>query len=105
MPAVPFEVLGTVLTDGSLEMDQKLNVPPGRVKVRVETVGGQDIPAEGVLEFVERARRELEAAGHKFMNDEEVTAWLEELRADDGRIEEIYRQAEQQQGRLGLQSC
>ncbi len=45
-----------------------------------------------MVEFVRRARSELQAAGHRFLNDEEVTAWLEELRADDNRIEEIYRQ-------------
>ena len=36
--AVPtLELLGTVRPDGTLELDQKLTVPPGRVKVRVES--------------------------------------------------------------------
>src|SRR4051794_30369684 len=38
MPATSLEVLGTVRPDGTLELDQKLAVPPDRVKVRVESV-------------------------------------------------------------------
>ena len=32
------ETFGMVRPDGTLELDQKLTVPPGRVKVRVEPV-------------------------------------------------------------------
>jgi hypothetical protein len=35
----------------------------------------------------------MEAAGSHFMNDEEVSAWIEELRSEDDRIEDAYRQA------------
>jgi hypothetical protein len=93
------ETLGTVRADGTLELDQKVTVPPGRVKVRVESVETPVQPTETLVEFVQRSRRELEAAGHKFMNDKEVTAWIEELRADDDRIEEVYRQAEDEKRR------
>jgi hypothetical protein len=48
---------------------------------------------------VRRTRRELEAAGHRFMTGEEATAWVEELRSDDDRIEEAYRQAEKENRR------
>src|SRR4051794_4048926 len=92
------EVLGTVQPDGSLQLDQKLTVPPGRVKVRVEPVELPPPPTESLGEFIDRARREMAAAGSHFMNDEEVTAWIEELRADDDRIEQAYRQAEDAQG-------
>lgn len=88
------EVLGTVRSDGTLELDEKLNVPPGRVKVRVETMPQTEAkPAEGLVEFIDRLRREMEAAGSHFMNDEEVNAWIEELRSEDDRIEDAYRQA------------
>jgi hypothetical protein len=36
-------------------------------------------------------RREAEAAGSHFMTDEEVNAWIEELRSEDDRVEEAYR--------------
>ncbi|HWG43480.1 MAG TPA: hypothetical protein VN688_11895 [Gemmataceae bacterium] len=58
------EVLGTVRADGTLELDEKLNVSPDRVRVRVEVVPEAEAkPAEGLVEFVERMRREMEAAG------------------------------------------
>jgi hypothetical protein len=90
------ETLGTVRPDGTLELDQKVTVPPGRIKVRLESVEVPVPPTETLVEFVDRTRCELAAAGHKFMNDEEVTAWIEELRADDDRIKEAYRQAEKE---------
>lgn len=90
------EVLGTVRPDGSLELDQKLLVPPGRVKVRVESMEPAAKPAESLSAFVARTRREMADAGSHFMNDEEVAAWIEELRAEDDRIEEAYRQAEKE---------
>jgi hypothetical protein len=104
MAAAIVEMSGIVRPDGTLELDQKLTVPPGRVKVRVEPVETPTAPAETLVEFVDRTRRELAAAGHKFMNDEEVTAWIEELRADDDRLEEIYRQAEEEKRRLEQRS-
>lgn len=89
------EVLGTVRADGSLELDEKLNLPPGRVKVRVEaTPAATEKTAEGLVEFVDRMRREMEAAGHKFRTKEEIDTEIEELRSEDDRIEEAYRQAQ-----------
>lgn len=90
------EVLGTVRADGTLELDEKLRLPPGRVKVRVDPAPvTQAKPAEGLVEFVDRLRREMKAAGSHFMNDEEVNDWIDELRSEDDRIEDVYRQAEE----------
>jgi len=66
------ETLGTVREDGTLELDQKVQVPPGRVKVRVECVQPPALAKETLVEFVNRTRCELAAAGHRFMNDEEA---------------------------------
>ena len=99
MATTILETLGTVSADGTLRLDQKVTVTPGRVKVRVESVEPPVPVTETLVEFVRRSRRELAAAGHKFMNDEEVTAWIEELRSDDDRLEEIYRQAEEEKRR------
>ena len=38
MPTNILETLGTVLPDGTLELDQKVTVVPGRVKVRLESI-------------------------------------------------------------------
>ena len=76
------DVLGVLHSDGSLELAGKLTVPPGRVRVHVESLEPRPQPTEDLIEFVRRTRRELEAGGHKFMTGEEATAWIEELRSD-----------------------
>jgi hypothetical protein len=80
MATTSLEVMGSVRPDGTLELDQKLSVPPGRVKVRVESVEPPSPPTESLVAFVQRTRRELEAAGHRFRTKEEIDAELEELR-------------------------
>jgi hypothetical protein len=90
------EVQGTLRADGTLLLDEKPNLPPGRVKVRVLPLAPalSTPPGESLVDYILRTRKELQAAGSKSLNDDEVTAWIEELRADDNRIEEAYRQAE-----------
>jgi hypothetical protein len=101
MPTMTNDLLGVVHPDGSLELTDKLTVPPGRVRVRVESLEPPTPPAEDLIEFVRRTRGELKAGGHRFMTGEEATAWIEELRQDDDRIEEAYRQAEEADRRRG----
>ena len=87
MATTILETLGTVTADGTLELDQKLTVAVGRVKVRVESVETAVPPTETLVEFGQRSRRELEAAGHTFRTKQEIDAELEELRHewDDGQ--------------------
>jgi hypothetical protein len=86
------ELLGVVHPDGSLELTGKLTVPAGRVRVRVESLEPQPQPAESLIEFVQRTRRELEAAGHRFRTREEIDAELEELRGEwDDRLDQLDR--------------
>ncbi len=84
---------GTLKPDGTLELDGKPNLPPGRVQVVLRQEAAPSPSAERWWEFMQRARRELEAAGSKFMNDEEVEAHIAWLREDD-RIDEMLRQTE-----------
>jgi hypothetical protein len=63
MSATALQVLGTVRADGTLELDSKLQVPPGRVKVLVESLEPIVKPAEGLVEFVQRRRRENGSGG------------------------------------------
>ena len=44
MATTNLELLGTVRSDGTLDLDQKVTVPPGRVKVRVESVESPALP-------------------------------------------------------------
>jgi hypothetical protein len=89
---------GTLKPDGTLELDQKPNLSPGRVTVVLrQEVEVRPPPKEDWWQYMQRARRELEAMNYPFMNKEEVTDWVQELRADDDRIETAYRQAEDAQ--------
>ncbi len=80
MATTIFETFGIIRPDGTLEVGQKLAVPPGPVKVRVESMEPLEKPKETLVEFVQRSRRELEAAGHKFRTKGEIDKELEEMR-------------------------
>jgi hypothetical protein len=87
-------VEGTLKSDGTLELDTKLDLSPGRVQVWVRPAPTTEGRApESLLDFVQRVRRESEARGHRFLTDAEVTAWVEELRADEDRVGKAYRQS------------
>lgn len=93
-------VEGTLKPDGTLELDQKPNLSPGRVKVvlRQESALVQPLQ-EDWWQFMQRTRRELEAAGHHFMNEEEVNAHIEWLREGD-RIDDLLREVDEQRKKL-----
>jgi hypothetical protein len=85
---------GTLKPDGTLVLDEKPSLPPGRVRVVVQTVPETPPPSETLVEFVQRSRRELEAAGSRFMNEQEVNAHIEWLREGD-YIDAMLRQSEE----------
>ncbi len=86
-------VAGTLKPDGTLELDRKPDLPPGRVTVVLRQESEAAPPQEDWWQFMQRTRRELEAAGHPFMNEEEVNAHIEWLREGD-QIDDLLRQAD-----------
>ena len=93
-------VAGTLKPDGTLELDQKPSLPPGRVTVVLRQEAEPTPVKEDWWQFMQRARRELEAAGHRFMNEEEVNAHIEWLREGD-RIDDLLRQADEERQSKG----
>src|SRR4051794_36439118 len=83
MSAPQVEVTGTLHPDGTLVLDQKPNLPPGKVRIVVQPVPETAPPTETLMEFVQRSRRELEAAGSHLMNEQELNAHVEWLREGD----------------------
>ena|ERR1043165_4351811 len=75
-------VQGTLRPDGTLELDQKPNLSPGRVTV-VLRQESEPLPKEDWFEYLQRIRAEREAAGHPFMNEEQTNAYIEWLRQSD----------------------
>lgn len=90
MSLIEVVVDGTLRPDGTLELDQKPSLPPGRVTIVLRQESAPPHPTENLWQFMQRARHELEAAGSNFMNAEEVQAHIEWLRAPDP-IDEMLR--------------
>ena len=87
-------VQGTLRPDGTLELDEKPNLPAGRVEVLLRAVPPASTPAEDWWQFLQRIRAEREAAGYPFLNEDEVNAYVEDMRSGDERLDEVYREIE-----------
>lgn len=85
-------VTGTLKPDGTLELDQKPDLAPGRVTVVLRQEPAPTAPAEGWWPYMQRVRAEREAAGYHFMNEVEMEAHLLWLREEEDRIDQIYRE-------------
>jgi hypothetical protein len=86
-------IQATLNPDGTLELDHKPDLPPGRVTV----VLCQESPPptqEGWWPYLQRVRAEREASGYHFMNEVEMTAHLQWLRDEEENIDRIYREIE-----------
>ena len=87
-------VQGTLKPDGTLELDQKPNLEPGRVTVVLNRVPEPTQAKENWFQCLQRIRAEREAAGYPFMNEAEMNAHIEWLREGD-RIDDLLRPAEE----------
>jgi hypothetical protein len=82
------EVQGTLRADGTLVLDEKPDLPPGRVRVTMQ-------PAEqppDVIEVLRRIHAEQAARGHVPRSREEIDADIAAMREED---EQRMRQIEQ----------
>lgn len=73
-------VEGTLKPDGSLEVAEKLGLPPGRVRVTVEVLDERASAGEDWFEYLQRARAEREVAGVRFRAREEIDAEIDAMR-------------------------
>jgi hypothetical protein len=88
-------VQGTLNPDGTLQLDEKPNLSPGRVTVVLRQEAANTPPTQTLWEFMQDARRKLEEAGCHFMNEEEMQAHLDWLREPD-RIDELLSESDEQ---------
>jgi hypothetical protein len=82
MPFTSQEILGTICPDGSLQLDGSISLPPGRVKIRFESLKSPAAPVDDLVGFVQSIREDLAAAGHRFRTKEEIDAELDDLRGE-----------------------
>src|SRR4051812_28874544 len=95
MSATEIIVQGTLNPDGTLQLDEKPNLTPGRVTVVLRQEAAAPQTQEGWWPYLQRIRAEREASNYPFMNEGEMQAHLDWLRDDDERIDRIYREIEQ----------
>jgi hypothetical protein len=94
MSLIETTIEGTLQPDGTLVLDSKPNLSPGRVTVVLRQEPQAPPPQdEDWFQFLMAARKRMEEAGCHFMNDEEVQAHIDWLREGD-QIDELLRQSE-----------
>src|SRR3954467_8028183 len=81
MTTKAIEVHGTLRGDGTLVLDDKPNLPPGRVKVTVEPV--PDLTQTDVWQVLDRIWAGQRARGHVPRTREQIAAELEAARQED----------------------
>jgi hypothetical protein len=86
-------VQGTLKPDGTLELDQRPALPPGRVTVVLRQESAEP-PKKSWWEFMQQARKQMEEAGCHFMDANELQAHIAWLREGD-RIDDLLREADE----------
>ncbi len=89
---------GVLQPDGTLQLDEKPNLAPGRVTVVLRREEEAKPPSENWLQCLQGIRAKREAEGYPFMNEQETAAHMEWLREGD-RIDDLLREVEEQHGR------
>ncbi len=88
------EVQGTLQPDGTLVLDEKPKLPPGRVRVTVQSA---EAPAD-VIDVLHRIHAEQAARGHVPRSREEIDADIAAMRQEDEErmqaIERLHEECE-----------
>ena len=87
-------VEGTLKPDGTLELDHRPDLTPGRVTVVLRQEVASVQPQPGWWSAMQTVRKEMEDAGCHFADEKEIQARIDSLREDD-RIDELLRNAGQ----------
>lgn len=105
--ATPVDCIeGTLQADGTLVLDKKPNLPPGRVCVTVQPLA--DLMQTDIWQFFERVWAEQRARGHVPRSKEEIDADIAASRQEDEeraleieRLQEECWRARQQEPKSG----
>jgi hypothetical protein len=91
MNATNLTTTGTVKPDGTLELDGKTTLPPGRVRVTLSIVPEETVAKEDTWTVLQRIWKENEELGLKPRTAEEIDAYINGLRDE---LEEHANQIE-----------
>jgi len=81
MAAPIVEIEGTLQADGTLVLDEKPNLPPGRVRVRMQHV--LDYTQTDIWQALQKIWAEQRASGHVPRSKEEIDADIAASRQED----------------------
>jgi hypothetical protein len=91
-------VQGTLKPDGTLELDTKPALAPGRVQVTLQPVLAGSPPKGGLADTIEEIRLYQQAHGYQARTPEEMARDEAERRADEDayeqRMQEIWSQTQ-----------
>jgi hypothetical protein len=76
LPEIVIE--GTLKPDGTLELDQKPSLSPGRVKVILQPAQAGTVPKRGLADVIDEIRQSQIARGFQGRSAEEIEAELHE---------------------------
>lgn len=94
MAAIVVEIQGTLRGDGTLVLDEKPSLPPGRVRVTVQPV--LNYTQTDIWKFFEQLRAEQQARGFVPRSKEEIDADIAAMRdEDDERTQQIESSQEE----------
>jgi hypothetical protein len=81
----------TLQPDGvTLQLEKKLDLPPGRVTVTVQPTGPRSGPT--MLEVLDRIHHDQRQRGDRAMTEEEMAAEIAQMRAEDDEYEQQWRE-------------
>ncbi len=88
---------GTIQPDGTLQLDSQPSLPPGRVRMVVQT--------EDWWSYLQRSRQELEQAGSGFRPGSQIEFEIEQIRGETERVDGLHWEQEWQQHHPEKPSC
>jgi hypothetical protein len=92
MSPIQVVIQGTLHPDGTLELDEKPNLPPGKVQVMLQPVQEPGPTGPGWWDALQKIWKEQDARGFKRRSREEIDAQIAAERAEEEEYEERWRQ-------------
>jgi hypothetical protein len=89
-------VQGTLKPDGTLELDEKPTLAPGRVHVTLLPVSAGSTLKGGLAETIEEIRQEQQARGYLGRTPEEMARDEDDRRADEDAYEQRMQEIRSQ---------
>ncbi len=87
-------IRGTLKPDGTVELENQPNLPAGPVEVVLRPLSPPSPGPEDWWQYLQRVRREAEAAGGPFRSEGEIEQQRRDFRLGDERIEQIHKEIE-----------